>query len=302
MAIDFEATTDSLVSEVKYLRDFFDNAPIGFHIFGPDRMFIDINQAELDMIGYTYEEVVGKKTWADLIVPEEQFLFQKHWHDLNKHGKVLNLYYTLIHKDGHRLRVVLNATAKFDQAGNLINTRGSVMDITQKEKIEEALKLSARELQEQKQALEQKNSALREILAQIEIEKNQIKDDVMANVEKVILPTLDKLRRKGSTLDRKNILLLEENLKQLTAGFGRAISQRQWGLTAREIEICDMIKNGQSTKEMAELLRTSCRTIENQRNRIRKKLDISQKNINLATYLQSLMDNPATIRLPSSKQ
>ena len=280
-------TSTPAIDGEKYLRDFFDHAPIGFHVFGPDRKIIDINQAELDMIGYAHEEVVGKKTWGDLIIPEEKPLFEQHWKNLCRQGKALNLYYTLIHKDGHRLRVLLNATAHLDDSGNLLNTRGSVVDITEKEQTEEAVRASALELGKQKQALEQKNLALREILAHIEIEKNQIKEDVIANVEKLVLPTLNKLRRKGTVLDRKNIDLLEHNLKQLTVGFGRAVGEQRWKLSPREIEICGMIKNGLTTKEMTGLLNTSRRTIENHRNRIRKKLEISQKNINLTAYLQS---------------
>ncbi|MHC4098562.1 MAG: PAS domain-containing protein [Planctomycetota bacterium] len=34
--------------------DFFKNAPIGFHIFGPDQIIVDINDAELEMIGCTH--------------------------------------------------------------------------------------------------------------------------------------------------------------------------------------------------------------------------------------------------------
>lgn len=37
-------------------RDFFNNAPVGFHIFGPDGIIIDINQIEIDMLGYAYDE------------------------------------------------------------------------------------------------------------------------------------------------------------------------------------------------------------------------------------------------------
>ncbi len=62
--------------------DFFRNAPIGFHIFGSDRIIIDINDAELAMIGYTRDEIVDKKTWADLIIPEQRKQFEEHWNNI----------------------------------------------------------------------------------------------------------------------------------------------------------------------------------------------------------------------------
>jgi DNA-binding NarL/FixJ family response regulator len=89
-------------------------------------------------------------------------------------------------------------------------------------------------------------------------------------------------------LDSRYLRLVEDNLKQLTSGFGRAVSDQRRKLSPKEVEICAMIKNGLSTKEIAGLLHTSDRTIDNHRNRIRKKLGVSKQQVNLAVYLQTL--------------
>ena len=123
-------------------RDFFQKAPIGFHIFGPDRTILDINQAELDMIGYNRDEIVGKKSWSDLIRPKQIKQFEIHWKDIVSKGEAKDLKYTLVHKNGNFVDVLLNASARFDQDGNLVNTRGSVIDITQTKKKDLALSLS----------------------------------------------------------------------------------------------------------------------------------------------------------------
>jgi len=264
------------INDKEYLSDFFEYAPIGFHIFGPDRKFIAINQAELSMIGYRREEVVGKKTWSDIILPEQRPLFEQHWRSLITEGRVVNIEYTLINKDGHHLQVILNASARKDESGRIINTRGSVLDITRRKQLEE-------------EVLNCKNIALGEILSRIELEKKQIKKDMMANVEELILPLLTKLKRKGTTLDRQRIQLLEDTLKDITSPFVGVISDQQWKLSPREIEICNMIKRGFSTKEISNLLNSSNRTVDNHRNRIRKKLKISQKEINLVSYLQNYL-------------
>ena len=119
--------------------DFFENAPVGFHFFGPDRMFLDINAAELQMIGYTKDEIVGKQTWADLVIPEQRAEFERHWRDIITQGEVRNLKYILVHKDGHHVDVVLNASARFDGKGNLLNTRGSVLNVTERKRLEKQL-------------------------------------------------------------------------------------------------------------------------------------------------------------------
>ena len=65
-AIAYDITDRKLAEEAaretqERFSDFFKNAPIGFHILGPDQVIIDINEAELAMIGCEREEVVGKK-------------------------------------------------------------------------------------------------------------------------------------------------------------------------------------------------------------------------------------------------
>ena len=138
------------------------------------------------------------------------------------------------------------------------------------------------------QAIEQKNAALREILEQIDIEKKKINDDFHLNVEEVLLPALKKLRRKGTRLDKKYIDALEQNLKDLTSSFGTSVSEKQLKLSPREVEVANLIKNGLSSKEICQMLNISFKTIETHRNKIRKKLGIINKEVNLTTYLQSL--------------
>ena len=60
-------------------------------------------------------------------------------------------------------------------------------------------------------------------------------------------------------------------------------------LTPSEIKICNMIRNGLRTKEIAELRKVSIATVNRHREHIRRKLGITNNDVNLATYLQSSM-------------
>jgi DNA-binding CsgD family transcriptional regulator len=60
-------------------------------------------------------------------------------------------------------------------------------------------------------------------------------------------------------------------------------------LTPMEVNICNMIRNGLRTKEIAQLRGVSAATINRHREHIRRKLKITNQQINLTTYLQSLM-------------
>ncbi len=277
-----------LAMDEEFLRDFFENSPVGFHVFGPDRIIQAMNKAELDMLGYAREEVVGRKKWSDMIIASQRKQFERHWRDVSQKGRVADLRYTLIAKNGTLVEVVLNASARFDQVGKLLNTRGTVLDIGYLNRSYEVLQNSTAALKEQKLTLEQHNQALNALLANIEIEKQNLRNNIQSNLEKLILPVLKRLRRKGSELDARYLDLLENNFLTLTSSFGGKVVSPQWGLTSREIEICDMIKNGLSTKAIADLLSVSTRTVEHHRDHIRKKLGLDKKGINLVGYLKTL--------------
>jgi len=158
-AIAYDITDRKLAEQAaketqERFSDFFVNAPIGFHIVGPDQVLIDINEAELDMLGYQKDEVVGKKKWTDLIVPEQKQQFEKQWRDITTKGHAKNLEYTLVHKDGYRIDVVLNASSRFDEKGNLVNTRGSVLNITARKRAEKARSNLIKELEAKHKELE----------------------------------------------------------------------------------------------------------------------------------------------------
>ena len=130
-----------------------------------------------------------------------------------------------------------------------------------------------------KDLLEEKNIAIREMLGQLEIEKKKFREQVINNIEHLLLPILKKLKRKATTVENGYLELLEANLKELTGTFGAVVTGLR-ELTPKEVEICNMIRNGLSTKEIAKLLQVSALTIDTHRTNIRKKLKISKKALN----------------------
>ncbi|GAJ15980.1 unnamed protein product [marine sediment metagenome] len=59
-------------------------------------------------------------------------------------------------------------------------------------------------------------------------------------------------------------------------------------LTPLEIEFCTLIENGLISKEIAMLTNIICKTVGDHQKNIRKKLAITNKDINLASFLQHL--------------
>ena len=145
-----------------------------------------------------------------------------------------------------------------------------------------------KELEEQNRLLQEKNVALRELMNQLQLEKKRIGDQVVSNIERIILPLLSKAKTMQSAGVMPYLNLLEENLKEVTSTFGNHLLRDFNTLTQKEVEICGMLKRGISSKEIGNLLSISHRTVETHRNRIRRKLGISDTAINLATFLSNI--------------
>ncbi len=160
--------------------------------------------------------------------------------------------------------------------------------ISERKKAEVALYQSELKLKKQNVLLQEKNVALREVMNQVIMEKKELETRVMANVDQMIIPLLIKMKHQVSSLDIEYINLMESNIKKLTSSFGRKISKIMPKMTPRENEICNMVRSGLSSKEIAKLLNISFRSVETYRNYIRKKLGIINKKVNLATYLDTL--------------
>ncbi len=239
----------------------------------PGPIIIYVNPGFTKMTGYSSQEVIGK-TPRILQGPKTDREVLKKIRTALEEGKVFFGQAINYRKDGTEFWNEWHVEPIKDEAGAVTNFIAIQRDITQRKISEEAIV--------------QKNLALREILEQLQIEKKSLAEDVLLNVEKVLLPSLMKIRRKGAKLDKKYLDMLESNLKNLTSSFGRSVSEKRFKLSSREVEVANLIKNGVSSKEICNMLNISFKTVETHRNKIRKKLDIVNKEINLTTYLQTL--------------
>jgi len=268
------------------LRSILDSSPDAITVTDPEATIIDCNQTTLDMLGYgSKEELLGKCAF-DLILKKDQKRALQNLERTLEQGFVKNIEYTHVRKEGTEFSAEMSASVVHDASGKLAGFVAITKDISVRKIAEAALKKSESELRKQKLALEKKNIALREIIAQIEIEKRKIEEDINSNVELVLSPILDKLRAKECNNDYIN--LIHHHLKGLTSSFGSKITARDINLTPREMEICNMIKGGITTKDISKLLNISSQTVERHRKNIRHKLGIANKRINLTAYLRKM--------------
>lgn len=238
----------------------------------PGPRIVYVNPGFTRMTGYLPEEVIGK-TARILQGPKTDPAVLRNLRRTLEEGKTFFGQAINYRKDGSEFWNEWHIEPILDDHGEVTHYIAIQHDITERKTIE--------------LAIQQKNLALQEILAQIEIEKKRIKEDVLINVDKVLVPILKKMRRRGTQLDKKYIDILENNLQDLTASFGRSVSHERLKLSPREVEIAHLIKSGVSSKEISSMLNISFKTVETHRNKIRKKFGIRNKDINLTTYLQT---------------
>jgi PAS domain S-box-containing protein len=143
-------------------------------------------------------------------------------------------------------------------------------------------------LQVEREALRQKNIVLQEVLDQIEEGKRQMASQIQTNINRVALPILKTLENKVRPAGIPFIELLKSSIEDIASPLISTLESKFTLLTPREIEICNMVRNGLSCKEIAQALDTSEQTVLKQRTIIRKKLGITNSKINLASYLKSL--------------
>ena len=118
------------------LADFFDNASIGLHWIGPDGIIQRVNQAELDMLGYTRDEYVGRhinEFHVDRPVIDDILARLFRGETLRDHPARLR------RKDGSIRDVLINSSALFEN-GEFIRTRCFTQDVTARLRAENALR------------------------------------------------------------------------------------------------------------------------------------------------------------------
>lgn len=142
---------------------------------------------------------------------------------------------------------------------------------------------------------ENKNDSLVKIMQQREKEMAQSNESMKCNIEKIILPALQTLKRTcKDSASIGHFDFIEAMIKRLENPVETTNISNFINFTSREIEIATMVKDGKSSKEIAEKLFVSVKDVEFHRRNIRKKLGLVKNdkyNGNLRAYLVSTAVN-----------
>jgi PAS domain S-box-containing protein len=273
-------------SETWY-RTLFETTGAATMILEEDTTISLVNREFVQQFGYTREETENRKSWTEFIAPEDLHRM-KEYHRLRRidpEGPPKNYEFRFFNKGGEARNVFLTV----DLIRGTGKSIASMVDITDLRRADETLKIRGRELENKTLELEELNAALRVLLKRREEDRNELEEKVLTNVKKLVLPYIEKLKKgRPDAMTRTSILILESNLRDIIAPFSNKLSTLHMNLTPRELQVASLIKEGKATKEIAEFLNVSQSAVNICRHRIRHKLGLNNRKINLQTYLSQL--------------
>lgn len=125
------------------LSDLYENAPCGYHSIDAQGLVIRMNRTELGWLGYTRDEIVGRVRFLDLVTPQSRADLQQCLERFFQEGTVVDHTAVLLCKNGQKLVVSLSATASRDAQGRIVSSRTTVVDMTERYRLEQELQREA---------------------------------------------------------------------------------------------------------------------------------------------------------------
>ncbi len=276
-------------TEEKY-RIIFENANDLIFFVGIDGRFLEINKKLEEIFGYKREEFMGKH-FSEIGVLSQEDLQKVNKEDFTDQADDM-LEFKVFRKDRSIAHVEVSPRT-ITKNGKIIGTINIVRDITKQKLAEEKLKRAhedlERKVKERTINLEEMNAALKILLEKRDEDKVELEEKMLFNVKELIIPYLERLNK--SRLDRRQktcVQIIESNLNDIISPFIRGMHIKHLKFTPAEIQVANLVKQGKTTKEIADLLNLSTKTIEFHRENIRKKVGLKHKKVNLRSYLLSI--------------
>ena len=159
-------------------------------------------------------------------------------------------------------------------------------EIMVRREAEKALEVERLNLEEANRALIEANTALKVLLKHREEDKKELEEKVLANVQQLVMPHIEKLKRSSlDSLQQISVRFIESNLHEILSAFFRTMAA--FNFTRRELEVATLVREGKTTKEIATLLNAGKDAVDLLRYQVRKKIGLNKTKTNLQSYLKS---------------
>jgi PAS domain S-box-containing protein len=268
-----------LIESENLYRTIFETTGTMTFIIENDKTLSLINSEFEKLTGFCKGDWEGKRKWSEFVDQQDLPRMEEYHHlrGINPSAVPTTYEYHLIDSQG-RIRNVLTTINIIPGTNKKVS---SVTDVTE-------LKEAEKELLLKTQNLSDLNSALKVLLKQREEDREEFETTLLSNVKELVLPYIEKIRHSG--MDKRYSVyvdLLESNLENILSPFSRMLSAKYMHLTPKEIQVANFIKDGKCSKDIAGILNVSSSAVDVYRYRIRNKLGLNNKKVNLMSYLTS---------------
>jgi len=277
-------------SELRY-RQLFESANDAIFIL-KDGLIVDCNKKALDLFNSSRKEIIGLSPIE--LSTEAQFDGSLSKDEIERRNTLVLqnvpqfFEWRFLRKEGSQFDAEVSLTRFTIEEAH----RGLaiIRDITARKKMIQALEERQAALDEKSNYLEKVNQALKSSLDHREVEKRAVEENMLVNLKRFVFPYLEELEKCSLGSDARAYLnIIGTNLNDIVSQFSKTIFSKYIDFTPTEVRIADFIREGKNSKEIANTLALSPSSIQWHRKNIRQKLGLTNKKVNLHTYLNSLI-------------
>lgn len=297
---DYEKMLHALEESENRFRDLFQRTPVPSFVFqgnGTDFVLKKANAAADQLTGNRIGPLLGR-TAANLysesspwIIDDlkecystKSYLVREVQHVLQTTGetKYFQAHYVYVPPD----TVLVHAVDLTDRRAMELAKQDFYAELEQRvvERTRELASVND-QLRVERESLNQKNAALRELITQLNDSKKTLAGIIRTNLERVTLPILERVESRLDETGRSYLKMFRESLDEILSPHMAELQKHHPYLTAHEIDLCNLIRGGLTSKEIAAMRGRSEQTILKQRTLIRRKLGLTDEKINLRNYL-----------------
>ncbi|MGD9300537.1 MAG: PAS domain S-box protein [Desulfobacterales bacterium] len=150
-------------SEARYRR-LYHHTPAMLHSIDTSGRIVSVSDYWSEVMGYRREDVIGQRLTAFFSAQSRRYAEEQVFPEFFKTGFIKDIPYQFVKKNGQVIDVLLSAIADRDKQGRIIRTLAVSIDVTERKRAEEALKLAKETLSRYSKDLErQVQSRSREI-------------------------------------------------------------------------------------------------------------------------------------------
>jgi len=122
-----QSLESQVVLRSQELAELYDHAPCGYHSLDASGKVIQVNQTELDLMGYTRDEYLGHHI-TEFMPAHSRAKFTQRFEAIKQNGQIRNVEFDLIRKGGDIASFLISANLVCDAQGKFVCIRTATID------------------------------------------------------------------------------------------------------------------------------------------------------------------------------